>query len=142
MAQARVGDRVRVHYTGRLIDGTVVDSSRGGAPLEFTLGEGRVILALEEAVAGMRPGEQTTVWVTPDKGYGPHRDDLLLVVGRERFPTHFDLEVGQRLRMRRQGVPPALVTVVEMSDDDVTLDGNHPLAGQDLTFDLELLEIA
>ncbi|HEX5724269.1 MAG TPA: peptidylprolyl isomerase [Longimicrobiaceae bacterium] len=142
MAQARDGDKVRVHYTGRLPDGTVIDSSRGRAPLEFTLGEGRVLPGVEEAVAGMSPGEQATVWVPPEKGYGPHREDLLLVVGRDRFPAHLELEVGQRLQMRREGEPPALVTVIEMSEADVTLDGNHPLAGQDLTFDLELLEIA
>ena len=141
MAEARPGDRVRVHYTGRLIDGTVVDSTSGGSPLEFTVGAGRVLRGLEEAVEGMCPGEQTTVWVPPEKGHGPHRDELLLVVGRERFPA-FEPEVGQRLRMRRRGVPPAMVTVVDVSEADVTLDGNHPLAGQDLTFDLELVEIA
>jgi peptidylprolyl isomerase len=138
---ASYGDTVRVHYTGRLPDGTVLDSTLGGDPLEFTLGRGEVIAGIEHAVEGMSPGESKSVWVTPDEAYGPHQEDLMLMVERSRFPAHISPEPGQRLRMRRQGVPPVLVTVVDVMDEDVLLDGNHPLAGRDLTFDLELIGI-
>jgi peptidylprolyl isomerase len=138
---ASEGDTVRVHYTGMLPDGTVLDSSRGGDPLEFTLGRGEVIPGIEHAVEGMSPGESKSIWVTSDEAYGPHQDDLMLMVEKSRFPEHIQPEPGQRLRMRRQGVPPVLVTVVDVMDDDVILDANHPLAGRDLTFDLELVEV-
>lgn len=138
---ASPGDTVRVHYTGMLPDGTVVDSSRGGDPLQFTLGSGEVIAGIDHAVEGMRLGESKSVWVTPDQAYGPHQDGLMLMVDRTRFPDHIHPEPGQRLRMRRQGNPPVLVTVVEVADDEVLLDGNHPLAGQDLTFEVELVGI-
>lgn len=142
MLQAKTGDTVRVHYTVRLEDGTVFDSSRGGEPLQFTLGEGQVVPGFESVVEGMRPGETKTAWFPPDYVYGPHRDELVLVVGRERFSGRFEPEAGQLLRMRRQGVPPVLVRVVDVEGEVVTLDANHPLAGRELTFDLELLEIA
>lgn len=140
-SEASTGDTVRVHYTGMLPDGTVLDSSRGGDPLEFTLGRGEVIPGIEQAIAGMAPGETKSIWVTADEAYGPHDDDLMLMVERSRFPEHIQPEPGQRLRMRRQGVPPVMVTVVDVMGDDVILDGNHPLAGRDLTFDLELVGI-
>lgn len=139
---ARSGSTVQVHYTGRLPDGTLLHSSRGGEPVRFTLGLGEVLPGLEEAVEGMSPGESKTVWMTPDQAYGPHRDDLVLMVSRERFPEHIDPEPGQRLQMRRQGEPTVIVTVVDVIDEDVLLDANHPLAGQDVTFELELLEIS
>lgn len=142
MAEARSGSTVRVHYTGRLPDGTLLHSTRDGEPLRFTLGEGEVLPGLEEAVEGMTPGEQKTVWMTPDMAYGPHRDDLVLTVSRGRFPEHIQPEPGQRLQMRRQGEPTVIVTVVDVLEEDVLLDGNHPLAGQDVTFELELLEIS
>ena len=110
---ASEGDTVRVHYTGMLPDGTVLDSSRGGDPLEFTLGRGEVIPGIEHAVEGMSPGESKSVWVTSDEAYGPHQDDLMLMVGRNRFPEHIHPEPGQRLRMRRQGKAATLVRVLE-----------------------------
>ncbi|HEX6927411.1 MAG TPA: peptidylprolyl isomerase [Longimicrobiaceae bacterium] len=138
---AAEGDTVRVHYTGMLPDGTILETSHGGEPLEFTLGRGEVIPGLEHAVTGMAPGERKSVWITPDQAYGPHQDDLLLMVDRSRFPDHIQPAPGQRLRMRREGVPPVMVTVVEVDDDEVILDANHPLAGRDLTFDVQLLEV-
>lgn len=139
--EASAGDTVRVHYTGMLPDGTVIESSQGGEPLRFTIGQGEVIPGIEQAVEGMSPGESKSIWVTPDDAYGPHQDDLMLMVGRNRFPDHIHPEPGQRLRMRRQGVPPVMVTVVDVSEGDVLLDANHPLAGRDLTFELELVDI-
>ena len=140
-SEATTGDTVRVHYTGMLPDGTVLDSSRGGDPLEFTLGRGEVIPGIEQAIAGMSPGESKSIWVTADEAYGPHDDDLMLMVEKSRFPEHIQPEPGQRLRMRRQGVPPVMVTVVDVDGEEVILDANHPLAGRDLTFDLQLLEV-
>ena len=140
MAEAQAGDKVRVHYTGRLDDGSVFDSSRGRQPLEFTVGEGQVIPGFDQAVAGMTPGEEQTITIPADQAYGPRRDELLFTVPRGEFPPQIDPEVGQQLQVQN-GDQVAIVTVAGVSDEDVTLDGNHPLAGRDLTFDLELVEI-
>ncbi len=141
MAQARTGDTVRVHYTGRLEDGTVFDSSLDREPLEFALGSGQVIAGFDDAVEGMAPGETKTVWIPAANAYGPHDEDLLLLVELDRFPPHIHPEEGQRLQMTREGSAPVLVTVAEVSYNGALLDGNHPLAGRDLTFDLELVAI-
>lgn len=140
MAQARSGDTVRVHYTGKLNDETVFDSSTGREPLEFTVGEGRVIPGFEEAVAGMEVGEEKTVTIPSDQAYGTRREEMVAQVGRDQFPPEIDPRVGQQLQMNREG-QTFLVTVADVSDQSVTLDANHPLAGEDLTFDLELVEI-
>jgi peptidylprolyl isomerase len=141
MAQARSGDTVRVHYTGRLDDEQVFDSSQGREPLEFTLGEGRVIPGFEEAVLGMEVGDEKTVTIPSDQAYGPRRDEMVAQVGREHFPPDVEPQVGQQLHMKQDG-RAFVVTVTEVSDSDVvTLDANHPLAGQDLTFDLALVDI-
>jgi len=141
MAQAKSGDTVRVHYTGRLDDGTVFDSSRGREPLEFTLGAGQVIAGFEEAVAGMSPGEVKTVTIPHGEAYGGHRHELVVSVGHDQFPQHIDPQVGQQLQLA-QGGQVTVVTVTEVSERGITLDANHPLAGRDLTFELELVEIA
>lgn len=141
MAQAAAGDTVRIHYTGRLTDGTVFDSSAGREPLEFTLGEGQVIPGFEEAVTGMQPGDERTVTIPADQAYGALREDLLVSVPRTQFPPDIQPEVGQQLQMQQDG-QAFVVTVVEVADDAVTLNANHPLAGEDLTFDLALVEIA
>lgn len=140
MAQARSGDTVRVHYTGRLDDGSTFDSSQGREPLEFTLGEGQVIPGFEDGVEGMSPGEEKTVTIPSDQAYGPRSDEMMLVVDRAQFPDHIRPEVGQQLQMSQDG-RVAIVTIVDVGDESVTLDANHPLAGQDLTFDLRLVEI-
>lgn len=140
MAQAQAGDTVRVHYTGRLGDGTVFDSSQGSDPLEFTLGEGQVIAGFDRAVTGMSPGDTQTVTIPVNEAYGERREEMVQTVGREQFPTHVEPEVGQRFQVTN-GQQMAVVTVTGVSADGVTLDGNHPLAGQDLTFELSLVEI-
>ncbi|HEX7243101.1 MAG TPA: peptidylprolyl isomerase [Longimicrobiaceae bacterium] len=140
MAQARSGDTVRVHYTGRLDDGSTFDSSQGREPLEFTLGEGQVIPGFEDGVEGMSPGEEKTVTIPADQAYGARRDEMMLVVDRAQFPDHIRPEVGQQLQMSQDG-QVAVVTIVDVDDESVTLDANHPLAGEDLTFDLRLVEI-
>ena len=141
MAEAKQGDKVKVNYTGKLGDGTVFDTSEDREPLEFTLGSGQVIPGFEEGVAGMNPGESKTITIQSDQAYGPHHDDLVMVVGRAEFPEELKPEVGDYLQLRQPDGGVVVVAVTDVSDDDVTLDGNHPLAGQDLTFDVNLVEV-
>lgn len=142
MAQAQLGDRVKVHYTGRLDDGTVFDSSIITDPLEFTIGEREVVPGFEEAVIGMSPGESKNVKIPVDKAYGPRREDMTIVVDRDKFPPDIEPEVGQQLEIRqREDGQTFPVTVTDVSESSVTLDANHHLAGKDLTFDIQLLEI-
>jgi peptidylprolyl isomerase len=137
MAHAADGDTVHVHYTGRLDDGNVFDSSRGGRPLGFTLGEGRVIPGFEAAVRGMTVGETKTTVIPVEDAYGPRDEELLLEVPRSEMPDGFDPEVGGHLQMTTQGGEAVPVRIHEVKDDVVILDANHPLAGQRLTFELE-----
>lgn len=142
MTQAKDGDRVKVHYTGRLDDGTVFDSSMITDPLEFTVGEREVIEGFDEAVVGMSPGESRTVEIPPEKAYGYHRDELIVTVGRDKFPADIQPVVGKQLELRRREDGETFpVTVTDVSESKVTLDGNHYLAGKELTFDIHLLEI-
>ena len=140
MGKARKGDTVRVHYTGKLDDQEVFDSSEGRDPLEFTLGSGQVIPGFDQAVEGMEIGEERSVTIPADEAYGQRRDNMTATVPRDQFPPGVDPEVGQQLQMNADGqaIP---VRVTEVSAEAVTLDANHPLAGQDLTFELELVEI-
>lgn len=141
MAQATEGDTVSIHYTGRLDDGTVFDTSEERDPLEFTLGDGRVIPGFEEAVSGMEPGETKTATIPADDAYGPRREDLVMKVDREQLPEDMDPDVGQRLGMRTSDGETVEVRVTATDDQAVELDANHPLAGQDLTFDIELVRV-
>jgi peptidylprolyl isomerase len=140
MAEAKRGDTVRIHYTGKLDDGSVFDSSQGRDPLEFTLGAQQVIPGFEDAVLGMRAGDEKTVRIPVAQAYGERKPELLLQVGREQLPEHIEPEVGQQLQVS-QGGQVAVVTITDVSEQAVTLDANHPLAGQDLTFELELVGI-
>jgi peptidylprolyl isomerase len=140
MAQAKQGDTVRVHYTGTLDDGQEFDSSRGLDPLTFTLGAGSVIQGFDDAVTGMAVGDEKRVTIPADEAYGPHRDELTLQLPRSELPSDLELEQGTQLRME-QGEQSIVVTVRDLDDDTVTLDANHPLAGESLTFDLRLIEI-
>ena len=140
-AIAKTGDTVRVHYTGKLADGTVFDTSVGSEPLEFTLGQGKVITGFEEAVIGMQVGESKTVTIPVDEAYGPRRDDMIFEVGRDELPTEINPEVGMQLQMNQGDGSITIVTITEVSDTTVKIDANHPLAGQNLTFDIELVEI-
>ncbi len=141
MVQAQRGDTVQVHYTGKLEDGTVFDTSTNRDPLQFTIGEGQIIPGFEQAVVGMNPGESKTVTIPMEQAYGPHREEMVLEVDRKQFPEHLNPEVGQQLQVRQQNGQTMIVTVVEVSDTNVTLDANHPLAGEDLTFDIHLVGI-
>jgi peptidylprolyl isomerase len=141
MTGAKPGDRVKVHYTGRLDDGSVFDSSEGREPLEFEVGSGQVIAGFDEAVSGMTAGERRSVRIACEEAYGERREDLVLEVERRAFPPDIVPEVGQRLQMGQGSGQMAVVTVAEVAEENVKLDANHPLAGQDLTFDLELVAI-
>jgi FKBP-type peptidyl-prolyl cis-trans isomerase 2 len=137
---ARNGDTVKVHYTGKLADSTVFDTSVGSEPLEFTLGQGKVIAGFEQAVIGMRVGESKTVTIPADQAYGQYRDDLIIEIGRDQLSPNINPEVGMQLQSS-QGGSVSIVTIVEVTETTVKIDTNHPLAGQDLTFDIELVEI-
>jgi peptidylprolyl isomerase len=141
MTEAKSGDTVRVHYTGKLTDGTVFDTSAEREPLEFKIGEGQLIADFEQAVVGMEPGESKTVMIPSGDAYGPHRDEMVLKVARKDIPEGLDPQVDQRLQVRHDDGNAFVVTVTAVSEESVTLDGNHPLAGKDLTFDIQLMEI-
>ena len=141
MARARNGDTVTVHYTGKLEDGTVFDSSVSRDPLQFTLGEDVLIPGFEQAVLGMSPGESKTAQVSADQAYGLHREEMVVDIDRQEFPPHFQPEVGQQLQIPQSDGRVTRLIVTAVSEQNVTLDANHPLAGRDLTFDIQLLEI-
>jgi FKBP-type peptidyl-prolyl cis-trans isomerase 2 len=141
MTQAKQGDTVRVHYTGTLDDGTVFDSSQGRSPLEFTIGQHKVIPGFEQAVLGMDLGASTTAHIPVDQAYGQHDPQMIFEIERKQVPEDVELAIGDQLQVRRRDGGMAVVTVTAMTESNVTLDGNHPLAGKDLTFDIELVEI-
>jgi FKBP-type peptidyl-prolyl cis-trans isomerase 2 len=141
MAPAKSGDTVKVHYTGKLTDGTIFDSSADREPLEFKLGAGQIISGFEEAVLGMKPGDSTTTKIPKEKAYGGRNEENIFVVERERLPEDVKPEVGQMLTVSQSDGSSFDATVTEMNDTEVTLDGNHPLAGKELIFDIELVEI-
>ena len=136
---AKNGDRVRVHYTGRLEDGQVFDSSQGGEPLEFTVGAGEVIPGFDEAVRGMNVGDTRTVEIESDDAYGPRRDGLVTQVAREAAQFPVEPQVGMHFALPLQDGSQIEVVITEVTDTHVTIDGNHPLAGEKLIFDLELV---
>lgn len=141
MIRAKDGDTVRVQYTGKLDDGSVFDSSVERETLQFTIGKGQVLHGVEQAVIGMRPQESKTVLVPAAEAYGPHRDEMTTEVRRSQFPDSVKLKVGQRLQIKQKNGQSIAVSVLDLSASTVTLDANHPLAGKDLTFDLQLVEI-
>jgi len=141
MEQASQGNTVRVHYTGKLADGTVFDTSEQRGPIEFTIGSGQIIPGFEEAILGMAPGDTKSANIPSDKAYGPFRDEMVQEIPRSEFPDDVEVQVGRAFQVERPDMPPMILTVIELTDDMVTVDANHPLAGKDLEFDLELVEI-
>ncbi len=139
--EAKTGDTVKVHYTGTLEDGTVFDTSVGDEPMAFTLGQGLVIPGFEQAITGMKVGESKTVNIPVEQAYGPYSDDLIGVVPRDELPEDLEPEVGQQLQMSQTDGNYIVVTITEVSETTITIDANHPLAGQNLTFEIELVEI-
>ena len=142
MSEVKSGDKVRIHYKGTLADGTVFDSSEGRDPLEFTVGAGQVIVGMDKEMVGMTVGEKKTIVAVAEEAYGPRQDDAQQDVPREMIPAEIPLEVGMQLQMQSPQGQVIPVSVVAIGEETVTLDANHMLAGKDLTFDIELVEIA
>lgn len=141
MTQAKAGDTVAMHYTGTLADGSEFDTSRGREPMEFKLGSGQIIPGLDRGMTGMAVGETRTVTVAPEDGYGAHDPDRVQAVPRAQIPADIPTDPGTMLQMQTPEGQTLPVTVVKADADSVTLDANHPLAGQVLNFDVELVEI-
>lgn len=141
MTQAKNGDKVSVHYTGTLADGSIFDSTEGEEPLVFTLGDGDIIEGFEESILNMSVGEKKTVTLAPEKAYGDRNEEMVMEVPLAEMPADLDLEVGDELELTDEDDQPMLVTVSQLSKDTVTLDGNPPLAGETLTFEVELVKI-
>ncbi len=142
MAQAKAGDTLSIHYTGTLADGAPFDSSEGRDPLTFELGSGQIIAGLDAALDGMSVGEKKTVTIPADQAYGPHHPEAIQNVPREAIPADIPLDLGTELQVQTPDGQTMGVTVTAVTDEEVTLDANHPLAGKDLTFAVELVSIA
>ncbi|MDO6583953.1 peptidylprolyl isomerase [Salipiger sp. 1_MG-2023] len=142
MTQVKTGDTVRIHYTGTLNDGTTFDSSAGRDPLEFVVGSGQIIPGLDKAIPGMTVGDKKTVEIAPEEAYGPVHAEGRQAVPRQEIPNDIPLDLGTQLQVQTPNGQTMNVTVAEVTETEVTLDANHPLAGKDLTFAIELVEIA
>jgi FKBP-type peptidyl-prolyl cis-trans isomerase 2 len=140
--QAKQGDKVKVHYTGKLAEGIVFDSSEGAEPLEFELGSGMVIEGFDAGITGMAVGEKKTVHIPVNQAYGPADEQNVIQIPRSEIPADMQLEIGMVLNMHQDGTGQVIqVAVADFDDEAVVLDGNHPLAGKDLIFDIELVAI-
>lgn len=142
MSKAQAGNKVKVHYTGKLDNGDIFDSSVGREPLEFQIGGGQVIKGFDDGVTGMEIGEKKTIRIEAENAYGPVREDLVLTAERSQIPPEINIELGIQLQIPQPEGMPIVVTVTEITDEHVILDANHKLAGKALTFELELVEIA
>jgi FKBP-type peptidyl-prolyl cis-trans isomerase 2 len=141
MAQVKTGDKIKVHYHGKLTTGETFDSSEGREPLEFEVGSGMVIKGFDDGVNGMNVGDKKTINIPFNEAYGPRNPEMVIEMPKDKFPKDMELEVGLPLGMSDQNGQQFNVTIVEIKEEAVMLDANHPLAGQDLIFDLELVEI-
>ncbi|WP_020677240.1 FKBP-type peptidyl-prolyl cis-trans isomerase [Geopsychrobacter electrodiphilus] len=141
MSVAVAGNKVKVHYTGTFDDGTTFDSSVGNDPLEFEVGGGQVIPGFEQAVVGMKIGESKTVRISEEKAYGPRKPEMVIESSLGQFEEGLTPEVGQQFQAELDDGQPVLLTVVEVEGDKIVLDANHPMAGKDLNFEIELVEI-
>jgi peptidylprolyl isomerase len=141
MAKAKLGDTVRVHYMGKLDDGVVFDTTLAHEAIEFTIGAKQVIPGFEQAVIGLEPGESLTVQVPAQKAFGSYRSDLITMAHPDDLPSDVEPQVGEQLQIPDREGGAFLVSVTDVSEDAVTLDANHPLAGKDLIFDVRLVEI-
>ena len=141
MATIKKGDTVKVHYTGTIADGTVFDTSKEREPLEFTLGEGKLIPGFEKAVEGMGVGDSSSVTIPSDEAYGEKKDEMVIDVERSQIPPDIKPEVGQQLQIQQKDGGAIPVVITDVTEQTVKLDANHPLAGQDLTFEIEVVEV-
>jgi peptidylprolyl isomerase len=141
MNKVKDGDTVKVHYTGKLENGEVFDTSREQEPFEFTVGNKAVIPGFEKGVVGMEVGDTKTIEIPPEEAYGAKQDQLVVEVNKSEFPDDITPAIGQRLQIRQQDGNPIIVTITDLTEDIITLDANHPLAGYTLFFDVELVDI-
>jgi len=141
MQQVKNGDIVKVHYTGKLTNGEQFDSSTGREPLEFIVGAGQMIKGFDKAMPGMSIGEKKTVNISPEEGYGEKIEEAIIEFPRENVPADMPLEIGMTLELRSESGQPIPVTIEEIREDVIVLDANHSLAGKELVFDIELVEI-
>ncbi|MDN3670180.1 FKBP-type peptidyl-prolyl cis-trans isomerase [Echinicola jeungdonensis] len=141
MSVAAKGNTVKVHYTGKLKDGTVFDSSLNREPLQFTLGEGNMIQGFDSAVQGMTVGEDKNITIPCDEAYGQKREEMMIDVPMDKVPADIKPEVGMDLSIQNQEGQPVPVKVVDVDEEKITLDANHPLAGEDLVFEIKLVEV-
>lgn len=141
MQQVKKGDTIKVHYHGKLTNGTTFDSSEGRDPLSFEVGSGMVIPGFDEGVTGMAIGEKKTIHIPADQAYGPKQEEMIMEFPRDRFPQDMEPEVGMQLNMSNGSGQQFPVVIAEVKEAVVVLDANHPLAGEDLIFDLELVAI-
>jgi peptidylprolyl isomerase len=141
MSEAKSGDTVKIHYTGTLEDGTQFDSSKGRDPLEFQLGSGQVIPGFDKAVEGMAVGEEKSVTIVSEDAYGPHHQQMVQELPKSALPDGLEPETGMALQAQSQDGRPLTLMVTEVGDESITVDANHPLAGKDLNFDIELVAI-
>lgn len=139
--QPQTGDRIIVHFIGRLDDGRIFATSHEREPLELTIGDHDVIPTLEEALTQMKPGDERTITIPVDRAYGPRKPELVMLMDRTALPQDMPAHVGQRLQVREKDGQTHVVTIASLDDETVILDGNHPLAGENLTFHLQLVEI-
>ena len=139
--QAKKGDKVKVHYHGRLTDGTTFDSSQGRQPLEFEVGSGMVIQGFDEGVTGMAVGDKKTISIPPEEAYGPRQEEMVIEFPIINFPPDIKPEIGMTLQMHGENGQELPVVITGINEESITLDANHPLAGQELVFDLELVDI-
>ncbi len=142
MSKVKDGDTVKVHYTGKLENGEVFDTSKEQEPFEFTVGNKAVIPGFEKGVFGMEVGDSKSIEIPPEEAYGAKQDQLVVEVNRSEFPDDITPTIGQRLQIRQQDGNPIIVTITDLAEDIITLDANHPLAGYTLFFDVEVIEIA
>jgi FKBP-type peptidyl-prolyl cis-trans isomerase 2 len=142
LSKVKDGDTVKVHYTGTLENGEVFDTSENREPLEFTLGQGQLIPGFEKAVTGLNIGDSTTVDIPSKEAYGDVREDLIISVPKNQLPDNIEPQVGMQLQVNQPDGQPVPVRVTEIGDENLTLDANHPLAGKDLSFKIEVVDVA
>ena len=141
MTKAKTGDRVKVHFEGYLVDGTVFGSTTDEKPFEFTIGDKNMLPGFENAVVGMQKGDTKTITLPPEEAYGPHKKELVHVMDKSSFPQEINLEIGKRLQVRTQDGRSSIVTIKDFTEDNIVIDENDPLAGKTLIFKIELVEI-
>lgn len=141
MQEAKIGMRAKIHYTAKLQDGKTVGSSRGGQPLSFSIGRGKVFKALENGIIGMRPGDVRTIEISPEEGYGVRDESLVMLLDRDKVDANIELQEGRVMQYRSETQEVVNLLIREIGEDTVTVDGNHPLAGERLTYTVHLVSL-